>query len=82
MNLVIVLIECTADLRRVPTFVTAHTFWASQDTRVSYGWCLLTQGYFWQFKIMRRKQYFASVLSIKKKKKKKTGGNHALFRNN
>ena len=30
----------------VPTFVTAHTFCASQDTRVSYGWCLLIQGYF------------------------------------
>ena len=34
-------------LRTVPTFVTAHTFCASGDTRVSYGWCLLIQGYFW-----------------------------------
>ena len=33
-------------LRTVPTFVTAHTFCASRDTRVSYGWCLLIQGYF------------------------------------
>ena len=33
-------------LRTVPTFVTAHTFCASQDTRISYGWCLLIQGYF------------------------------------
>ena len=29
-----------------PTFVTAHTFCASRDTRVSYGRCLLIQGYF------------------------------------
>ena len=33
-------------LRTVPTFVTAHTFCASRDTRVSYGWCQLIQGYF------------------------------------
>ena len=33
-------------LRTVPTIVTAHTFCASQDTRVSYGLCLLIQGYF------------------------------------
>ena len=31
-------------LRTVPTIVTAHTFCASRDTRVSYGWCLLIQG--------------------------------------
>ena len=34
--------------RTVPTFVTAHTFCASEDTRVSCGWCLLIQGYFWR----------------------------------
>ena len=34
------------NLRTVPTFVTAHTFCASRDTQVSYGWCLLTEGYF------------------------------------
>ena len=28
-------------LRTVPTIVTAHTFCASRDTRVSYRWCLL-----------------------------------------
>ena len=33
-------------LRTVPTIATAHTFCASQDTRVSYGWCLLIQEYF------------------------------------
>ena len=33
-------------LRTVPT-VTAHTLCASRDTRVSYGWCLLIQEYFW-----------------------------------
>ena len=30
-------------LRTVPTIVTAHTFGASRDTRVSYGWCLLIE---------------------------------------
>ena len=34
------------NLRTVPTIVTAHAFCASQDTRVSYGLCLLIQGYF------------------------------------
>ena len=33
-------------LRTVPIFVTARTFCVSRDTRVSYGWCLLIQGYF------------------------------------
>ena len=33
-------------LRTVATFVTAHKFCASRETRVSYGWCLLIQGYF------------------------------------
>ena len=33
-------------LRTVPTIVTAHTFCASRDTRVSCGWCLLIQEYF------------------------------------
>ena len=33
-------------LRRVPTIVIAHTFCASRDTRISYRWCLLIQGYF------------------------------------
>ena len=42
------LIEARArlTLRTVPTFVTAHTFCASRDTRVSCGWCLVIQGYF------------------------------------
>ena len=30
----------------VTTIVTAHTFCASRDTRISYCWCLLIQGYF------------------------------------
>ena len=38
-----------AELRTVPTFVTAHTFCASRDTWVSYGWCPLIQGYFCAF---------------------------------
>ena len=33
-------------LRTVPTIVIAHTFCASRDTRISYGWCLLIHGYF------------------------------------
>ena len=33
-------------LRTVPTIVIAHTFCASRDTRISYCWCLLIQGYF------------------------------------
>ena len=34
------------DLRTVPTIVTAHTFCASPDTRISYRQRLLIQGYF------------------------------------
>ena len=34
------------ELRTVPTILSAHMFCASQDTQVSYGWCLLIQGYF------------------------------------
>ena len=33
-------------VRTMPTIVIAHTFCASRDTRISYGWCFLTQGYF------------------------------------
>ena len=33
-------------LRTVTTFVTVHTFCASQNTWVSCWWCLLIQGYF------------------------------------
>ena len=33
-------------LRMVSNFVTAHRFCASRDTLVSYGRCLLIQGYF------------------------------------
>ena len=33
-------------LRTVPTIVIAHTFCASRDTRVSFRWCSLIQGYF------------------------------------
>ena len=38
--------RCLTPLRTVPSFVTAHTFCTSGDTRVSYGLCLLIQGYF------------------------------------
>ena len=60
-------------LRTVPTFVTAHTFCASRDTRVSYGWCPLIQG------------YLCVVLNHAEKAeafKKKIEGNHAFFRDN
>ena len=52
------LLRSQANLRTVPTIVTAQTFCASQDTRVSYGWCLRT--------IMWRKQNLASHLGIQK----------------
>ena len=39
--------EGNNQLRMVPTFVTAHTFCASQDSQIFYGWCLLIQGYFY-----------------------------------
>ena len=38
--------QCDTRKLTVPTFVTVHTFCASQATWVSYGWCLLIQGYF------------------------------------
>ena len=47
------------------TIVTAHTFCASRDNRVSYRWYPLIQGYAW-FKTMRRKQNLASALGIQK----------------
>ena len=55
-------------LRTVPTIVTAHTFCASRNTRVSYGWCLLIQGYFARFKSMGRKQNLPNALGISKEK--------------
>ena len=36
----------TLFLRTVLTIVIAHTFCASRDTRIFYGWYLLIQGYF------------------------------------
>ena len=41
-----IILSVRKPLRTVPTFVTAHTFCASRDTRFSYGWCLLIQRYF------------------------------------
>ena len=52
---------------KVPTFVTAHTFCGSRDTQVSYGWCLLIQGYIFScFQTMRRKQNLARALGVQK----------------
>ena len=50
------------------TIAAAHTFSASRDTRVSYGWCSLIQAYF-----------CAQVLLVSQTK---IGGNHAFFRDN
>ena len=53
-------------LRTVPTFVTAHTFCAYQDTWVSY-MVGARQGYFCaEFKTMRRKENLASAFGIQK----------------
>ena len=50
-------VKSSAKCLEEPLFVTAHTFCATRDTRVSYGWCLPIQGYFCaRFKTMRRKQ--------------------------
>ena len=38
--------RCRPCLRTVPIIVIAHTFCASRDTRISYRWRLLMQGYF------------------------------------
>ena len=59
-------------LRTVPTFVTAHTFCASRDTRASYGWCLV----FARIKTMWRNQNLESAFGIQNRK---IGGNHASF---
>ena len=56
-------------LRTVPTIVITHTFCLSRDTWISYGWCLLIQGYFCGFKAMRQKQTSASTLGIQKPRK-------------
>ena len=40
------LLSVLYSLRTVPTIVIVHTFCASWDTRISYRWCLLIQGYF------------------------------------
>ena len=68
------------DLRKVPTIVIVHPFCLSQDTRISYGWCLLIQGYFCAVQNYAEK----AELSIKVilVSKKKIGGNHAFLRDN
>ena len=55
------------ELRTVPTIVIAHTFCASRDTRISYGWCLLIQGYFCAIQNYAEKsEQLASALGIQK----------------
>ena len=66
----------TVPLRTVPTFVTAHTFCASRDTRVSFDVSLM-------------EGYFCAVLNYAEKSElskcswhplRKFGGNHVFFK--
>ena len=70
----------------MPTIVTAHTFCASRDTRISCGLCLLIyRDIFARFKTMGRKNNLASFLGIQKENGGGGGGgggNHAFFRDN
>ena len=52
--------------RMVPTIVIAHRFCVFRDTQLSYGWCLLMQGYFCMVKTMRRKQNLPITHGIQK----------------
>ena len=66
-------------LRTVPTFVTAHLFYASRDTIVSNGWNLLI----WKYSCAVSN--YADKAELSKWSwylKKKIGGNHAFFRDN
>ena len=62
----VALVLITLILRTVPTIVTAHTFCASRDTKVSYGWFLLIQEYFCAVKTVRKKQNLPNALGISK----------------
>ena len=53
-------------LRTVPTIVIAHTFYANRDTRISYGWCLLIQGYFCAVQNYTEKANLSIALGIQK----------------
>ena len=57
-------------LRTVPTYVSAHTFCASRDTRVSYRWCLY-RDIFARSKTVQIKRNLTSHLVSKNK----IGGN-------
>ena len=61
----------------VPTFVTVHTFCASRDNPVPYGWCLLIQGFFLHGLKLYGESRTWQVLLVYKKK---IGGNRAFFR--
>ena len=54
-------------LKKVPTFVATHMFCASRDTRVSYGWYLLIQGYFCGVTM-----HFSEIIKLLYEKKKNT----------
>ena len=64
MNIFVTLLLLGNTLRTVPTIVTAHTFCASRDTRVSYGWCLPIQEYFCAVKTIRIKQSLPNAFGI------------------
>ena len=66
-------------LRTMSTFLTAHTFRASQDTRVSYGWCLLIKRYFYAVENYAEKAEYGKCFLVSQKK---IGRNHAFFRDN
>ena len=63
-------------LRTMPTFLTAHVFRASQDTRVSHGCCLVIQGYFYAVKNYAEKAELSKCFLVSKKKITR---NHAFF---
>ena len=59
----------------LPTIVIANTFCASRDTRISYGLCLLIQGYFLAVQNYAEK---AELSKCSWYPKKKIGCNHAF----
>ena len=67
------------DLRTVPTFVTAHTFCASQDTWVSYLVVPANTGIFLRSLKLCGESRTSQMLLVSRKK---IGGSHAFFRDN
>ena len=55
-------------LRMVPTIGIAHTFCASRDTQISYGWYLLIQGYFCTVQTYAEKEELSKCSRYQKRK--------------